>query len=108
MSGLTTRRVLMPALALAASGLMLAACAQEPSASSTTATATGQPARTPMSRRHVVPLFPQSLQLQRSLHGPFGGTLRWAATPGAWRDVPWEDSGLLRCLAKELASPQRG
>ena len=39
MSGTTTRRVLMPALALAASGLMLAACAQEPSAASSTTAA---------------------------------------------------------------------
>ena len=36
MSGLSNRRVIMPALALAASGLMLAACAQEPAASSST------------------------------------------------------------------------
>jgi polar amino acid transport system substrate-binding protein len=39
MSGLPARRALIPALALAASGLMLAACAQEPSASSSSSAA---------------------------------------------------------------------
>lgn len=39
MSGLSARRVLMPVLALASSGLMLAACAQEPAATSSSAAA---------------------------------------------------------------------
>ena len=39
MSGLPTRRALIPALALASAGLMLAACAQEPAASSSSSAA---------------------------------------------------------------------
>ena len=39
MSGLTTRRVLLPALALASIGALLAGCAQEPSATASPAAA---------------------------------------------------------------------
>jgi len=43
-----------------------------------------------------IPLFPQELQRQRRSRGRVVGTLAWAATPGALREVPWGDRGLLR------------
>ena len=44
MSGLTNRRILLPAFALATAGLMLAGCAQEPAATSSSAAAPSSPA----------------------------------------------------------------
>lgn len=44
----------------------------------------------------TLPVFPLELQRLRRQHGRFSGTLRWAVQPGAFKDVPWDDAGLLR------------
>lgn len=49
MSGLSTRRILLPALALASAGLMLVGCAQEPSATSAATSAAAPEASAPAS-----------------------------------------------------------
>jgi len=56
-------------------------------------------------RSRTVRLFPQSLIRRRELSGALGGTLRWALTPGAWSDVPWDDAGLLRRHLREFVRP---
>jgi hypothetical protein len=39
--------------------------------------------------------FPQELQRFRRERGGVAGTLRWAADPRDWRELPWGDRGLL-------------
>jgi len=43
-----------------------------------------------------LPLFPQELQRLRRTQGRLAGTTRWAVTPGAVRELPWDDPGLMR------------
>jgi len=42
-----------------------------------------------------VPLFPQELQRLRRARGRWRGTAAWIRTPGALREVPWRDRGLV-------------
>lgn len=44
----------------------------------------------------VVRQFPQELQRLRRDLGRRAGTLRWALDPRDWRELPWDDMGLLR------------
>ena len=62
-------------------------------------------------RTRTVRLFPQSLIRTREIEGPGPGTRSWLKSPGALRDVPWDDFGLLahhiRQFSRETLAPVR-